>query len=591
MLHDRCLRRGHRRHLGGSEIGRRACRRSRGRGRRRRDRRSRRSPARRWHEGLVGIGRTRRRRCGRQRWGHCRHGRCRRRSRRRRRWRKCSGSHCRAGRRPIGRRHEGLVGIGGPSRRGRRRWRRHHRRHRRSGRWCWRRRWRRRRDRCRRGRGRRRCRGRRRDGRFGLPWWRPARRRHKGSVGIGPPRRRGRSWRRRRCGSGDRRRCWRCCSSDRCRRWRSSDRCRRWRNSSCRDNGFSLPRRRPARRRHEGLVRIGRSRRSGDDGRSRWRRRRRWSSDWCRRRRRCRCSHRRRLRWCRSRGRDDGLGLPRRRPAWRRHERLARISRTRRRSSDGRRRRWRRCQLWRWCCGDRRRFRCWRRRRRRGWRACHRGARNLGHGIGCGDGGRRSERLGSLRRCRVGLRSSWRRRSHLRRAIRVAGLGGSRLAGHASGRTGALGLGGLLLFGPRFLLGGVALDTRLARLGVALGRFLVRLFALRLLSAGSFDDGADLRQLSARFVGSGQALLVLLVRIGRRQRAARLNLTVGAGTQLGAAGRRAAAAEPAAASEQRKAGHAKQAQPAPARPVLLSTHCRLSLLETQPSMLSTRRRE
>jgi hypothetical protein len=33
---------------------------------------------------------------------------------------------------------------------------------------------------------------------------------------------------------------------------------------------------------------------------------------------------------------------------------------------------------------------------------------------------------------------------------------------------------------------------------------------LRLLAAGSFDDGAELRQLSARLVGGRNALLVLL---------------------------------------------------------------------------------
>ena len=193
-----------------------------------------------------------------------------------------------------------------------------------------------------------------RDDGLSLPGRRPARRRHEGLVRIGTTRRCGSDGRsrRRRCGSSNRRR-------RRCRRRRGCRRRLRWRCSGCGDDRFRLPGRRPARRRHECLARIGRPRRCSSDGRSR---RRYGSSN--RRRRRCGC--RRRLRWCGRSGRDDGFGLPRRRPARRRHERLARIGGPRRRNDWRSRRRCRRndCRRRRRrgrrrrCCSDRRRFRC-----------------------------------------------------------------------------------------------------------------------------------------------------------------------------------------------------------------------------------------
>ena len=215
-------------------------------------------------------------------------------------------------------------------------------------------------------------------------------------------------------------------------------------------------------------------------------------------------------------------------------------------------------------CGHRRRFRRWRRGRRRGRRAGHRGARDSGHRVGRGDGGRCGEGRRCPRRRRIGPWSGCRRCLRRRQLGRGPDAGAGVTFVTPSGLPGsaAAGLPGIpvagplrgsaldLLLGPCLLLGGFTLDARLASLGVAFSRFLVRLLALRLLSAGSLTMapicGSCPRvrrrpRCPARIAGHWLTATRCLPGSGGRAR-----------TQLGAAGRRATAAEPAAAGQSAK---------------------------------------
>ena len=196
-------------------------------------------------------------------------------------------------------------------------------------------------------------------------------------------------------------------------------------------------------------------------------------------------------------------------------------------------------------------------------------------GFGRGDGGRCGER----RHC-LGARPSWtaarelrRRRRHLRHAVRIAGFGGGRLAGHsAAGRF----PGAAWTFASFSLaLASFSAASRSTDAPHAPWRRARRLPCRRLPRAPS---GRPWRRRSnrsaappARLVGGGNARSYCWPGLHRRQRAARLDLAVGAGTQLGAA----AAAPPP--NQPQPASSAKLDTPSKPSQLLPILSCRLRI--------------
>ena len=245
--------------------------------------------------------------------------------------------------------------------------------------------------------------------------------------------------------------------------------------------------------------------------------------------------------------------MTRRRPACRRHERLVGIA------------------GWR---GSWRRRRGWRRAGRRRCRIRLRGGRRSRwrHGRWCRLGSWSwSRRRRSSRRSRRGLRL--RRRTRGRHGAVATQLRSRGTSGQRSCRPGRLRRRRLV--GPGLLLGRLARLTILARLGIALGGFLLGSFLLCLLAALRLDQRPDPRQ--SGLVGCGNSLLVRSAAIARGQRVRTLDLAIRARPRLLAGCR--GAAEPAAAGQQRQSGDAEQAaqNATAADPVHVSPHRRHSL--------------